>query len=1189
MSIVFYDNFLAESPGYYPVNWRTEKNCEHPNNLGRVENGEFCLLFHGNKHIPRTPPLRNFTLEFTCAGDTFFSPVSILLFFRYDSDSRTGLCVEYTWGVCGGKTHYAQEEMPQYRAGLFRYDGCRKQNKFTELLSCSTEGFIKNLSVPQRFELNVNEQSVILRHSGKVVLEGKERLPEVPVAGCLAFDRNPGKCRIALQDVRVHSDDILPARRPLSAEIKAQFPPKVNGMLSPFVYHIAYEKWAGMTVLHLKLTGGPSKIPIYPEIDRYRFHEKLVDPYVRIERSDGKMLEKIYLFKGSVGLASYHWNAKCTVMLPADGECPIEREVRLDALPADAKFFIGYEQYTGEDSITLAGGPAESLLDSVGQVEYAGEPLFQGTVTLELLPAGERKIPALIPKDIPMYQAARTFAERNFFYFESEPASMEVKVYCRGKRYNSSSLSAVVTLENVFKEPVAGPQMHVLRKAPVSSRLESMGVRIFTCEVVFNGLKNGVYHARIEIFAAGLKLREMRRAFEVISEDPAAPCPPLASGLPRLYPNILSGTENNHFHPWSPATVDITHYNSGGNNYFKVARDWRVWELLHIYRREWLCVLMPSNFQQDGIDANADMIMHADACLNTLRRHDLWAISRYRDPVVFNSLLEFVSRDDFVPSSYGALTLSSLERREPASGISEEQFRDIVEYHWKSWIMHFSEVVTGRLLPERFRQIRELNPRCAPFQFAAVYPPYGSVYKAGYFPFYFGIDLRAGIDKWLPGPNGFEDYPYSSGYAIARGIYQLASSKMECPGLKLYPEMFGINGETLDPRVVYAHPPYGRSDPPRGFLTKQFYEYSFAAVWFDRNGFSFWKDHGYSLKTWDRENYDEMLKAYAFISRINPLKPMRTGAFAFSMSSCLKHPDYFERDEEALHGGYMINTAEESVAFAYEKARQAGLQAGFVFRLEDAEFLNPSDIGLLVLPPLCGVGDKELSAIRYLHGQGVNLICFEDCGGLEDLFGVKQVTDGKSIQVKNIFVTAAGMSVFPELTGLCEVTNHPLSRSSYTAGSAEVLLAGNNAAPVLVMNHTEYGSTAFFTVPPTVVRPSQARVASYGQESISELINRATESVMRRLSDNFVETTEGKTIAFRDEKGNVHIIVEEDAWPHKGREIFPVVTIKQPGITSGKIGCTHEYAVLNIRKDCIEIMLRLDVNETARISYLLVS
>lgn len=1188
MDNVFFDDFSAEIQGGYPVNWRVERNCEQPNLLGRVEDTEFSILFAGNKHIPRTPTLHNFSLEFTCAGDTFFSPMSLLIFFRYDSNLRTGLCVKYTWGVCGGKTHYSQEEMPQYNAGLYRYHGRREQSKFVKLCYCTTEGFIDNLAVPREFELKVNEHSLTLKHSGKIVL-GCSDLPEVPVSGCIAFDRNPGNCRTVLKDVSIKSDDALPVRQELYSEIHAEFPTQVNGMLSPFVYHISSAEWAGVKLLNLRLTGGPSKKPIYPDIDRHRFNEKLIAPYVRIEQVDGNSLGKFYIFRGSVGLSAYHWNKTCTVMLPSDAECPLEREVRLDVLPQDARFFIGYEEYTGEDSLTLAGGPSEALIDANGQVEYAGKPLLPGAFNLQLLPACNRKIPGLIPKDIPMYQSARTFAERNFFYFESEPAETEVRIHCRVEENISSSLTVSATLENVFKEPLTKPQTYTLQDAAIPSGFKDTGVKVFVCPVVFKGLKNGVYHVLIELFAGGLKIREIRRALEVMADGPEAPCPPLASGLPKLYPNILSGIASNHFHPWSPATVDIVHYNSGGNNYFKVAGERRVWELLHIYRREWICIPECGGipiFQEKGIEKNADLIAHADACTYTMLRNDLWAIGNYSNPIILNALREFVSRDDFIPSESGALSRGSLMGQDPARGISEEQFMDLTETHWKSWIMYFAGVIMDKLLSGNsgdYMKIKTINPDCEPCQIASVYPPYASAYKSGYFTFYFGINLRAGVERWMPGPNGFEDYPYSSGYPIAKGIYQLASCKLECPGMNLYPEMFAVNGETLDSRVVYAHPPYGRSDPPPGFLTKQFYEYAFATVWFSRQRFHFWNDHGYSLKTWDNENYDELLKAYSFISRVKPAKPLRTGAFAFSLASCMKHPDRFERDEDALHGGHMMNTSEESVAFAYEQARESGLQAGFVFRLEDAESLDPSDLGVLVLPPLCGVSKEELNAIRSLHTRGINLVCFEDCTGLEDLFGVLPAADRQGVQITAISVTSTGKKIFPELAGLQEKSSHPLSRCAYTVNGAEVLLEGNNNAPALVINSTKYGMTAFFTIPPTIVRRSQARVPSYGQESISELINRAMASVMRKLSNNFVDTTAGKTIAFQDEHGNAHIIVEEDAWPYPGRSIMPVLTIRKPGIIASKIHCTHEYTILNIQKNCAKIMLQLNVNEIARI------
>lgn len=1182
--MVFQDDFRADAPGEYPANWRVERNCERVNNLGRAEEDGFSLLFTGNKHIPRTPPLRNFTLVFDCAGDAFFSRMSIRIFFRYDGTTGTGFCVEYTWGLHRTRSHYAQVLTPEYTAALYRYEGTRSQGKFTELASATTEAFVDDLAATRTFELCVRDSSVLLKHDGRTVLQCEHRVlgaKDEVRRGVIALDRGPQNGRMILRNVRVMSSDRLPAPRPLWPNKHIEFPRHPHGMLSPYRYHISGAEWAGMTVLNIRLTGGPSPTPRFPDIDRFRFNEKLFDPYVRIERADGSTIGKFYLFRGSVGLAAYHWNVACSVMLPADTECPVQREVKIDALPSDARFIIGYESYVAEDSITLAGGPAEALLDDRGDVIHAGAPLLPGTVTLHLSPAGERSMPTRIPEDLPMAQEARAFAEHNFFYVESEAVEMQARVWRRdGPPLPSTSWTLSVNLENVFKEPLGEPQICPLLPASVPSIRENSGVSAFSAPIRFTGLKNGVYHVHSQLRVGELMLAEVRHAFEVLSDDPDAPCPPVASGLPRLHPNILSGIENNHFHPWSPSVVDTAHYNSGGNNYFKVAKPWRAWDALHVYRRQWLYFLWSRFFDDTRLEVNQKEITSADACLNTRHRLDLWGIDNYRDPDVFNALLEFVQRDAFVSEPNAALTGTALARQDPAQGITAAQFRELVERHWKAWILHFSKVVTERLTPDMYRGIKTLNPNCQPFEFCPVYPTYASVYKAGYFPLYFGKDLRAGLHRWLPGPNGFEDYPYSSGYAIARGIYQLASCKLECPGLKLYPEMFGINGETRDSRVVYANPPYGRSDPPPGFFTKQFYEYSFATTWFDRRGFHFWRDHGYYPKTWDRENYDEMLAAYAFISRVTPHHPMRTGAFAFSRAACMAHPDHFEWDEEEFRNGHMMNTAEEAVAFAYEQARAAGCQAGFVFRLEDVERLNPRDVGLLILPPLCGVSAEELSAIRSLHRAGVNLVGFEDCTGLEDLFGVTRKS-GDAARVTEIRVDTAGQDFFPELKGLQETTTHPLCRCAYSAAEADVLLVGNDGTPVLVTRSTPHGQTAFFALPPTVVRRAQARVPSYGQESISEIINRATAAVLARLSDNFVETTAGKTLAFRDTDGAIHVLVEEDTWPQPARPIAPVITIKEHGLQAEDIQCAQPHTLVEVREDRLKIMLHLNTNQTA--------
>ncbi len=1177
MKTIFYDDFKSFIQKQYPYSWGLENNCENPNKLGWVDNGEFHILHGGNKHFPLMPPAQDFLLEFRCRSDRFFSPLQLRIFFRYDRREQTGYCLNYKWGISGNRTQCGQTEEKTYSAQLCRYYGKRTQQQFEKIGETEIPGFCPDLSQPQDFRLEVSGNDCSFYHDGKKVADFHDLESMFVRAGFIAFDRMQyAKPAFRFSSITIKSDEAVEVH-PVLPERKIEFPSSVNGIISPYYFHIAVAESAGRKILKTKLTGGPSKEPL-PDIDRCRFNERMSDPYVRIESADGRDLGKFYIFKGTVGLGEFNWNTKTSVMLPADGECPIERDFILETLPEDARFLIGYENYFAEDSICLAGGPTEALVSAEGKVIYVGAPLTPGAVVMMTESPKDKKVCARIPKDIPDYEDALKFAENNFFFMAAENPRIGVTVMSRDKTITGKNILLKATLENVFKEPL---------RAPVKCPLKKMHCDIADADKFSSGfmkldkLPVGVYHILFELFIDGMKSRELRRTFEVMADDPMSLSAPVASGLPKLYIDILSGIKNEHFYPWGHTATDTAHYNYGGNNFFKVAAERRCWELLHVYGRTWQCWLKSwkTVFKARGIDANADLIKVCDAVLDTLRRQDLWSPGNYRGDIIYNNLLDFLKSGEFEPLNDGCLSHDAVVGNQE-KGITLAQFKELVAHHWKKWILFFAEEVTGRMLPEAVGKIKAINPDCKVFEYCTVYPTYGSVYKAGYFPFYFGKNLRAGLEKYLPGPNSFEDYPYSSGYAIARGVYQLASCKLEAPKLTFYPEMFGINGETLDDHVVYANPPYGQSDPPPGFFLKQFYEYSFGVCWFDVNGFNFWNDHGYYPKTWDRENYDEMLYAYSFISKVKPVKPLRTTAFVFSLASCMAHPDHYEQNEELFNNGYVFNTAEESVAFAYEQARADGQQAGFVVRMEDVGKLKPDEVDLLVLPPLCGVSGEELSAIRKLHEKGVSLLGFEDAAGLEDLFGVEDC--GRETQVTEI--TACKEDIISSLHGMTEESDHTLCLCRYKAAYGSiVLLRGNEGVPVLVANRTRWGKTAFYTVPPTVVRRAKAHIATYGQESISVLINRATALVMRYLGNPLVETSSGKSIAFEDDKGATHIIVSEDAWPQPANPIFTTVTINLPHVKAEKITCDKDFSIAEITPEHVKIRLALREHESARI------
>ncbi len=627
--------------------------------------------------------------------------------------------------------------------------------------------------------------------------------------------------------------------------------------------------------------------------------------------------------------------------------------------------------------------------------------------------------------------------------------------------------------------------------------------------------------------------------------------------------------------------MDTAHYNSGGNNYFKVARDWNAPDLLHAYGRKFNCWLKPwcNVFEAKGIEPNRDLIAKSDGAHITISRFsdgDLWGRPRYRDPRRFALLIEFLRSGRFRPAPEGILHPDILEKRGAAGGLTAAEYEELALHHWKEWILFAAE----KIAPEyrrRHDQIKAINPDCEPFVHGGTIPAYACGYKLGYFALNSAYDLRGDIPGTIPGPNAFEDYPLSSGYPIARGICHLAASKLEAPHLRLLPEVFGINGETRDGRVVLANPPYGRSDPPPGFFIKMFYEYSFAAVWFNGEKFRFWNDHGYHAKTWDRENYAEMLYAYAFISRVKPNRPPRTTAFCYSRAACLAHPEYFEQDDDYIFPGVApANPAEESTAYAYEQARLAGQQNGFFMRLEDCAGLKPGDADLLVIPPLCGVSAETKAHIRNLHRQGVALLGFWNAEGLEDIFGVEPAP---AVKASRIFPVGRARSALGEGP---ERTEHELCVIRHRAAGAETLLADASGAPVLVWHETPVGKAAFFTLPPMFVKRSRTPMV-YGQRSNSRLINRAAAWIQECLGGKAVTATAGTLIAFSDAARNLHAIISEDRCPLPGRPIRPLVRINLPGLSARRITSDKEFEIAAIRKQYALLRFTLAPYESARI------
>ena len=73
MPFKFHDDFAGHADYEHPDGWLIERHSALSHGHAYVMNGAFALLLPGNKHIPQTPPLADFTLDIVCHGDIYFN------------------------------------------------------------------------------------------------------------------------------------------------------------------------------------------------------------------------------------------------------------------------------------------------------------------------------------------------------------------------------------------------------------------------------------------------------------------------------------------------------------------------------------------------------------------------------------------------------------------------------------------------------------------------------------------------------------------------------------------------------------------------------------------------------------------------------------------------------------------------------------------------------------------------------------------------------------------------------------------------------------------------------------------------------------------------------------------------------------------------------------------------------------
>ncbi|MBO4345832.1 MAG: hypothetical protein J5833_08745 [Victivallales bacterium] len=1135
--------------GTLPANWHVERNSNLPITAWVGHEGSFDLLSAGNKYIPVIPDIADFSLEMGFSVNySVADEFKIILTFHYDMFRREGDSVRIS---CKGTPAKCKFEF-----------GHVADNIFTPVAEVTHE------EVPaEALQGVMSVRLVCIGRKAAVSFAGFEDLFEFEGS-------RAGKVCLA----REHFLDILTVSRFIIAvpelpaatkrrTIRVQLPEE--SLPNPIYCELELEDFGDCTCGTVTLSGGVRDTPPGEGDYHVMRADILTNPYFKVMDDDRSL--KFTLFQGEAIMAQDEMTpAYFYTLLHKRPQWPLKRRILFFKQDGKNFFAVGADTCLNTTTYNTALSPGETMFDEGGKVIYSGKGISEAAGDIVFTSQEDKEIVGRLPKDDPRYDMAVAFARRNHYFLSEEKILFTVNVSAR----NALPLEYEIALEDVF--------LTKLRDVPFKATFSTSRVANFDLHTAtlrcddLSGLAEGVYHLRLRsVDATGVPLEDYC-AFEVMGRGKDALPPPLLSGLPYLYDSRTEtrGLETDSFDPWHVARVDEGHYMACANFLPVPARKYNVAPTVHAYHREWFlwlasrCVNKPMMRDNEDLIAQADYISHKEE----LEFVQLYARSNYgggRLP----QLVEFLrkhpdSRYDYnnikeleaaVADGRGVDSVSTSAIINGGFGegdpdLSHHNFEILAKYHWSEWLEFRNRYMADKVQAS-LDYMRRLQPH---IKFSA-YGPANIYYARCKGQEFVKAHQSIYLTDDMVGFYQYEDYPYSCSYPIVRGTYMLAASLMVLPYARIYPEYYtkGIQG-CPDGAVYYAHPPFGFSEgnPARRFKLVCF-DYVFASGHFLNGAFRYWSKYGFQVCKFNREYYENMLRAWRHVVEHKPVRPIKSAAFVFSEKSRGTVKVSFTK--------IMYHVREsgfEAVPFAYEMSRCSGQLAGFQINIGELAKLTPDDTDLLVLPPLTGATAEELDAIRKLHASGVNLLLFEDAAGLEDIFGVKPLDAPKP--VTNLHST----DLLPFSLG--EYCEEPLCAGRYAADGADVLIDAE--VPVLLSKRNGAARAVFCNVPPTFVRDCQLHQSdSIGRESISELINKSIAFVMGEMTGSAADTSEGRIIGFKDEHGDTVIVIQNT----DESEIHPVVRYRKVAASEHIVECDKPWRVLEDGED--QITCRLSV------------
>ena len=194
----------------------------------------------------------------------------------------------------------------------------------------------------------------------------------------------------------------------------------------------------------------------------------------------------------------------------------------------------------------------------------------------------DKKIVSKIPADLPFRERAVKHAREQHYFFESEKPRFMLTTVFRKADFGTDEIKVEPRVETVYGDAT---DVEVVEEQGGADEVRALPGGYVSVTKRIRLSKNpgvGVWHLETRV-GAEPRTRTERTVFEVLSDDPNGPCPPLASGLPEFLsiPNEIKFLEESAFDPWSDLG-GVSHYYSIDLRYPAIAEKFQSWTGDHL-------------------------------------------------------------------------------------------------------------------------------------------------------------------------------------------------------------------------------------------------------------------------------------------------------------------------------------------------------------------------------------------------------------------------------------------------------------------------------------------------------------------------------------------------------------------------------------------------------------------------------